>query len=300
LWIQPGSITTLAAEPGTGKTLVALKICEMVWNHLPWPDGSEMTVPKGRPSLWLCYDRAWHGILRAAGKLGLPDEAILLPTTKGKPLWVPDLDDPRTVVLLERLIRKYQPWVLIIDTMTYATSANVAKAHEPKLAYSPLMGVMAETGCSCLSHTHLSSKGQVLNRRPRELSRIVLKLKAPDPESHKRLRFWIDKTDDEKPPPLGVTIGGDALVAFDDAPPVENPSTTSRGPQPEKSGGFAPQGGLTGDGPAPWLAGRVLVECERPGYPGAHRGERTGRRRGALVRGRHVTRRPADAEMDRA
>jgi hypothetical protein len=205
-WIQPGSITTVAADAGTGKTLVALRLCQVVWNNDPWPDGSENGMAKGRPSLWLCYDRAWHGIMRAAAKLGLPDEAVLLPTSKGRPLWVPDLDDPRTILALERMIRKFQPWALIIDTMTYATGANVARAHEAKLAYSPLMGVMAETGCCCLSHTHLSSEGQVLNRRPTELSRTVLKLKAPDPGNHKRLRFWVHKTDDEKPPPLGVTL----------------------------------------------------------------------------------------------
>jgi hypothetical protein len=238
-WIQPGSISTVAADAGTGKTLVALKLCQIVWYNDPWPDGSVNGMAKGRPSLWLCYDRAWHGIMRAAAKLGVPDEAVLLPTSKGRPLWVPDLDDLRTILALERMIRKFQPWALIIDTMTYATGANVARAHEAKLAYSPLMGVMAETGCCCLSHTHLSSEGQVLNRRPTELSRTVLKLKAPDPGNHKRLRFWVHKTDDEKPPPLGVTLGGDALVTFDDCPPLDDDGPRPRGPQPEKSTGFA-------------------------------------------------------------
>lgn len=238
-WIQPGSITTFAADAGVGKTLVSLKLCEIVWKGLKWPDGTENTIPRGKPSLWLCYDRAWHGIMRTAVQLGLPDEAILLPTWKGKPLCVPDLDDPQTIVLLERLIRRFKPWAVFIDTMTYASGANVAKAHEAKLAYSPLMGVMAETGCSCLSNTHLSSEGKVLNRRPVELSRIVLKLKAPDPENGKRLRFWVDKSDDMKPAALGVTIGGDGLVAFDDAPPLDDVTPRTSGPQPVKSTGFA-------------------------------------------------------------
>jgi hypothetical protein len=33
------------------------------------------------------------------------------------------------------------------------------------------------------------------------------------------------------------------------------------------TGGVAPRGWLTEDGPAPWLAGWGLVECDRPGYP---------------------------------
>lgn len=33
------------------------------------------------------------------------------------------------------------------------------------------------------------------------------------------------------------------------------------------TGGYAPQGWLTEDGPAPWLADFGLVECEEPGYP---------------------------------
>jgi hypothetical protein len=33
------------------------------------------------------------------------------------------------------------------------------------------------------------------------------------------------------------------------------------------TGGFAPQGWLTNDGPAPGLAGWGLVQCPEPGYP---------------------------------
>ena len=33
------------------------------------------------------------------------------------------------------------------------------------------------------------------------------------------------------------------------------------------TGGYAPRGWLTEDGPAPWLADYGLVECETPGYP---------------------------------
>lgn len=237
-WIQPGTITTIAADAGTGKTLINLKLCKIGWDGTPWPDGAENGLGPGRRTLWLCYDRAWVGIMRAAEKMGLPDEAIILPTSKGRPLWVPDLDDPRTIPLLERLIRKHKPWALVIDTMTYATGNNVAKAHEAKLAYSPLMGVMAETGCCCLSNTHLNSEGKVLNKRPAELCRTVIKLKAPDPEQNTRLRMWVDKTDDERPDPLGVTIGGDGLVEFDDHPPLDD-APNQRGPAPEKSTGFA-------------------------------------------------------------
>ena len=34
-----------------------------------------------------------------------------------------------------------------------------------------------------------------------------------------------------------------------------------------ETGGWAPQGWATEDGPAPWLADWGLVECEEPGYP---------------------------------
>jgi hypothetical protein len=243
-WIQPGTITTLAAEAGTGKTLVALKLCEIVWKGLPWPDGAENAILAGTPAMWLPYDRNWNGLLRAAADIGLPDEAIILPTGDDQPMCVPDLDNPDTVLLLERLIQEYKPWSLIIDTMTYASGFNVAKAHEAKLAYGPLMGVLSATGCCCISSTHLSAEGQVLNRRPVELSRTVMKLKAADPADGSRLKFWVFKSDDEKPAPLGVTIGGDGLVAFDDVPPLDGEGSgpkhgTKPGPQPKKSTKFA-------------------------------------------------------------
>jgi Circularly permutated YpsA SLOG family len=37
------------------------------------------------------------------------------------------------------------------------------------------------------------------------------------------------------------------------------------------TGGWAPLGWLTEDGPAPWLAGFGLVECPEPGYPARSR-----------------------------
>jgi hypothetical protein len=221
LWIPAGAITTLAADGGTGKSVIAAKLCKMAWDGADWPDGSPATIPAGRPSIWLCYDRAWQGLMRNTRALGLPDEAIILPTRRGTPLHIPDMDHPGTMPFLGRLIARVNPWAVVIDSATYATGFNVAKANEAKLAFSPLMGMMAEHGVACISISHLSAEGKVLNRRPSDLSRSVIKVKSFG-EDRKRLRIWVDKTDDERPPALGATIGGDGLIAFDGNPPGED------------------------------------------------------------------------------
>lgn len=221
LWIPAGAITTLAADGGTGKSVIAAKLCQLAWEGADWPDGSPATIPAGRPSIWLCYDRAWQGLMRNTRALGLPDEAIVLPTRRGNPLLIPDMDKPATMPFLGRLIKRVNPWAIVIDSATYATGFNVAKANEAKLAFSPLMGMMAEHGVACISISHLSAEGRVLNRRPSDLSRSVIKVKSFG-EDRKRLRLWVDKTDDERPAALGATIGGDGLIAFDRNPPGED------------------------------------------------------------------------------
>ena len=54
---------------------------------------------------------------------------------------------------------------------------------------------------------HLSRAGQPLGRRTKGLTRTLLHLECPDPDQPARLRLWVEKSFDARPPALGVTIG---------------------------------------------------------------------------------------------
>ena len=65
---------------------------------------------------------------------------------------------------------------------------------------------------------HLSREGQALGRRTKGLTRTLIHLECPDPDQPARLRLWVEKSFDVKPPALGVTMG-EAGNEYDDDPP---------------------------------------------------------------------------------
>lgn len=236
-WIPFGAMTAVIAEGGLGKTRTVLDWALRLWLGEPMPDGNPNPLPAGTKTLWLCYDRHWWGLIDTAKAFGLPESAILLPTRKGRPLWIPDFDHPETMTLLERLIRIHKPGFVAVDTTTYATAFNTAKANETKLAFDPIMGVMAETKTACLALTHVSREGTILNRRLAERTRVVIKLTQPDPNQKNRLKIAVDKSDDRKPAPLGLTFT-DGRNEYDDRPP-EPPQHGTPGPKTAKTAGMA-------------------------------------------------------------
>src|SRR5262249_23770061 len=153
-----------------------------LWFGESMPDGSINPFPKGTKTLWLCYDRNWQGLLRTLKQFGVPPEAILLPTRRGKPMFLPDFDAPETTRVLMRFITSHRPGYVIIDTTTYASMYNTGKPNESKLAYDPLMDVLMETNQAGLGLTHTNREGGVLNRRFLERCRIQIRVSRPDPD----------------------------------------------------------------------------------------------------------------------
>lgn len=237
-WIQRGAITAVVAEGGVGKTRAVVEWAARLYRGDPMPDGTPNPLPPGTRTLWLCFDRNWRGLLRTADQFGLPRAAILLPTRRDRPLWIPDFDHPGTMGLLRDLIIKHRPGFVAIDTLTYATGFNTAKANETKLALDPLMGVLAETQAACLALTHLNASGEILNRRLRERVRTEIKLSRPDPAQKDRLRLEVVKSDDRRPDPLGMTFH-DASITYDSNPPTAPDQKPARGPKPTKAPGLA-------------------------------------------------------------
>jgi hypothetical protein len=236
-WIPEGNLSLIAALAGDGKTRLVADICRITYLGLPtMPDGSPNIHPKGTRSLWLMYDRNWSMTYDVLKNYGVPAEAILLPGPKDAPLYLPDWDDQRTFEDLRQQVEDQKPGLIVIDTITYATTKNTAKAEEAKIAFDSVIQVAADTGVPVLGLAHLNKEKGVLNRRLVERARSVIMLSLPDPEGQpNRRKLWVDKTAVLKPPPLGITYG-DAGNEYDDNPPnsPEEPAKR-RGPEPAKT-----------------------------------------------------------------
>ena len=236
-WIAGGVMTILTAPGGVGKTRTVLDLCRRLWFGLAMPDDTPNPLPAGTKTLWLFVDRNWQGAARVAESFGIPLEAICTPGTKENPVYIPELDDPETLIALEQQIMAQRPALLVIDTITFATSYKTGQADEAKMAYDPLMDMAARTGVAVLALTHTNKDGETLGRRINERARVNIHLTRPDREKPDRLRFWVDKTDDYRPAPpaLGVTFHTDRNE-YDNNPPAEAESEHKKtGPTPIKS-----------------------------------------------------------------
>jgi hypothetical protein len=232
-WLAGGVLNSLAADPGIGKTLLAMTLARTLWTGQPWPDGQPSTFPRGTRTLWVPGDHHYNQMLELAAQYGLPDEAILLNAEADAPTGGLDLDDAAVLESLEDQIGSEAPGLVIVDTVGMTTARNLGKPEDAREYFGPLMAIANRTKTSFLLLTHLSKVAQALGRRIVGASRIVWKLTHPDPEGQPdRRKFWVDKSYNQKPPALGMTIAADGCT-FDFEPPSE-PEAGKRGPSAVK------------------------------------------------------------------
>ena len=78
-WIPAVRLLGLASLEGTGKTRTAMDLHRRVYQHLPWPDGQKMTLPKGSPAIWVCADGQHEEIADLVKEYELPDSSVIFP-----------------------------------------------------------------------------------------------------------------------------------------------------------------------------------------------------------------------------
>ena len=234
-WLVAGVLNGLAADPGTGKTVMAVDLARRLWFGEPWPDGQANPFPERTRTLWIPGDRHYAQLMELAGAYGLPDEAMLFNAPEDDPTTGLDLDDPAERAALAGRIRATTPGMVIVDTVGYTTGRNLCRPEDANAYFGPLMDLARDTGTAFLLLTHLSASGEALGRRFNGACRLVWKMTMPDPEGQPdRRRLWVDKTFATKPPPLGMSFG-DSGCSFDFNPPAPaEPAPRKRGPSPEK------------------------------------------------------------------
>lgn len=219
-WLAAAVLNGLAADPGTGKTILAFWLAIVLWFKKPWPDDEPNALPERTRTLWVPGDRHYGQLLGLAKAFGLPDEALIFNAPVTNPTAGLDLDDPAELSALENRIRAEEPGLVVVDTVGMTTARNLCKPEDARSYFGRLMDIARETGVAFLLLTHLSRDGQALGRRISGACRLVWKLTDPDPEAQpSRRRLWVDKTFVEKPKALRMTIS-EKVCEFDDKPPT--------------------------------------------------------------------------------
>jgi hypothetical protein len=218
-WLAGASLNSLAADPGIGKTILAVTLASILWFRRPWPDGQANPFPEKTRTLWLPADHQYPQLMDLATACGLPDDAIVFNAPEDDPTGGLDLDDPDVRDALKDRIVTEAPGLTIIDTVGMTTGLNLCRPEDARAYFGPLMAMANETATPFLLLTHLSRDMQALGRRIVGASRVVWKLTHPDPDGQPdRRRLWVDKSYAVKPVPLGMSIA-DAGCTFDFNPP---------------------------------------------------------------------------------
>ena len=234
-WIASGVLNVVAADPGTGKTRLALDLARRLYFALPFPDGQPNPYPAGTRTLWIQGDRNFAEMLQASRDYGLPDEAVTLGSSPEEPFGSLDLDDAGTLADIAARIEAAAVPLVVIDTLGMVTARNLCRPEEARAFFSPILEMAQRSGSALLGLTHLSANKEALGRRVVEKARSVIKLTQPDPEGQPdRRRLWVDKTAVVKPPALGVTMTTNGNE-YDLNPPQEpEDSPRKPGPPPAK------------------------------------------------------------------
>lgn len=229
-WIQRGTLTCLASDPGIGKTRFCADLARRIWHGEEWPDGTPPTLPAGSRVIWVAADSQWAELGTLPAAFGFPPEAIVLNGRRSNPYAGTNLDSMEDLAEFERRIRRIQPGMVFVDTAGNATDRNQGRAEEAKAFFKPLAEIATRCNTSIILVTHLNRGGQVLGNRIVGAVRQVIKLDMPDATQESRRRLRVEKTNSQKPPALGVTMGS-AGNTYDTDPP-RGPDDPSPGPRP--------------------------------------------------------------------
>lgn len=218
-WIVRSAINIVAAEGGVGKTRFAADLLRRVRFGLPWPDGSEMTLPRDAVSLWVVSDNH-HGELRQIARNFDIKPVMRLNAHPKAPFDGVTLDNADDLADMEARAKAVGAALVIIDTTGNSTAKKLHTQEEAMAYFQPLQIIARRLDAAVLALTHLNAEGRVLGIRSREKARVVIQMTHPDPDGQpNRRRLWVEKSFDEKPRPLGVTMssGGND---YDFTPPV--------------------------------------------------------------------------------
>jgi hypothetical protein len=238
-WLPRGYLVALAADPGVGKSAIALHLAGVASGHFPsWPDGCR--TGKGWPVLWA---EAEGGLSLHAARMrdfDLPDSAIrFFPSIRREPVEVEGfrLDDLGHVARLAHYVEQYAPGLIVVDALR-AAHGGAENSSSITSLLAPLVQLAQEQTTTVLLIHHLRKVRPGPRGMPRVPSlddlressalgaapRVVLMACRPDPARPGEGRLWVEKMNiATKPPALGFAWEGKRLVFTDQAPTAPAP-----------------------------------------------------------------------------
>jgi hypothetical protein len=159
-WLPLGMLTLLAAQQGTGKSMLALDLARRIIEGEPWPDGSQQTRP-GANVIYVDGERipSVHNERAVAWKMPRRQLYMLLADEEDGLL---ALESEKYQELLAQMVYRLQPALVIIDSLGAVLSRGENGVEDVRALLGFLAGMAQAQGCAVLILHHLrKSNGQM-------------------------------------------------------------------------------------------------------------------------------------------
>ena len=158
-WLPKGQVSALIAEPGTGKSALALWLGGCAAQSLPpgvplqWPDGQPIVASDQKAVIWCEAESRWAGHKTRAEDLRLPTAQFYSAVPYDRPF---RLDSQTDLAALEAAIVELHPALVVVDSLaaahSHARSENDAAMHKMIV---PLQVLAAKYNVAVLIIHHL-------------------------------------------------------------------------------------------------------------------------------------------------
>jgi hypothetical protein len=229
-WIAAGFAHLIVAEPGVGKSMLALRTSASYLLGWPWPDGTPFRGETGMV-LW-CETEAGHAPNRERAKAwGLPTERILYPVEN--PLDSISLQDMEHMATVRYLAQRDDVKLIVVDSFSGGNTRDENDAESGQVV--KMLAEIARDTNKPLLVTHHLNKGWRSNRITltnirgstaiAQYVRLIWALDKPDPDQAALRLYAIKSNLAELPSEIGLSIGANGLTTLPQAPQVPRGDT---------------------------------------------------------------------------
>lgn len=159
-WLPLGMLTLLAAQQGTGKSMLALDLARRIIEGEQWPDGAPMTRP-GANVIYVDGERipSVHNDRAVAWKMPRRQLYMLLAAEEDGLL---ALESEKYQETLAQMVFRLEPALVIIDSLGAVLSRGENGVEDVRALLGFLAGLAQAHGCAVLILHHLrKSNGQM-------------------------------------------------------------------------------------------------------------------------------------------
>lgn len=168
-WIPKGFITLLGAEPGTGKSLVALDIAKRIIHQESWPDDAPAGVHQRR-IVYVDAELVPQMLHQRAVRWGLDESKLFVMSPSRNEML--DFGDRKCRERLRRMVAQIEPSMVIVDSLSSITLRGENNIEDIRgiLGFLNELAVDYNVGLLLIHHLRKRGNNQITTSTTREIS----------------------------------------------------------------------------------------------------------------------------------